>query len=249
MKRLLIIMIITGAITKVQAQSMLRVHLADNTQVNVEVDGRYFNKRGTGVTIGDLPPGRHRIKIYQLNQGRRGRGFEDVIYDGKVKTIYGMISLFEYDPSTGGISVQEQDINTYTNSRPQVNAQIQAHHEDNNGNSYAMNNADNGGAYSSPAVAGTLTESKIDMLKTKVAAKKTDTEKMNVLKDGLMDEKVTTSQVGAIMDWLNFESSKVDFAEWAYNNTVDKQYFSDLDAKFTYKNYQDDLDKFIQSKK
>jgi len=71
---------------------------------------------------------------------------------------------------------------------------------------------------------------------------------MKVLKDALANETFVTYQVGNMMDWFSFESSKVDFAEWAYTKTVDKENFTDLENKLTYKNYRDDLDKFIKSK-
>jgi len=263
MKRLFIILIIVGTVAKAEAQSMLRVHTTDNTPVNIEVDGRYFNKRGTGVTVGDLPPGHHRLKIYAMSQGRRGRGYEDVIYDGKIKTTDGMISLFEYDPSADTTSIVEQEIAAYTAGQPQLNAQMQAHRENNNGNVYAANNGSgyatgndrgyhrNGGYRGQPTPREpepTLTDAKIDQLKTDVSAKNTDTEKQKILQEGLRDEKVSTVQIATIMDWFSFESSKVDFAEWAYNNTVDKENFPNLDNKFTYKEYQDALDKFINSK-
>ena len=50
------------------------------------------------------------------------------------------------------------------------------------------------------------------------------------------------------VDWLSFESSKEEFAEWAYPITVDKDAYSSLESRFNYKNYQDDLDKFLKTK-
>ena len=48
------------------------------------------------------------------------------------------------------------------------------------------------------------------------------------------------------MDFFNFEDSKVQFAKWAYPNTVDKENFATLESKLSYQNYVDDLDKFIK---
>ena len=69
---------------------------------------------------------------------------------------------------------------------------------------------------------------------------------MNLIKDGLGGEKMTTDQVNTIMDFFNFEDSKVQFAKWAYPNTVDKENFATLESKLSYQNYVDDLDKFIK---
>jgi len=262
MKKLLIIVLfVSMGITRSQAQSMMKVSMADNSVINVAVDGRYFNKRGTSVTVGDLPPGRHFLQIYAASPNRRGRMFQDIVYEGKVRTAHGFVALVVYDPETRNINIQEQDINTFNANRPPY-----ARHMPQQGENYdTYGNNDNGGngnndyagngSYNNnntppppPVNPGTLTTAKIDDLKTKVGAKNTDTEKMNVIKDALKDEQITTAQVGDMMDLFNFESSKVDFAEWAYTITVDKENFTTLENKCAYKNYQDDLDKFIKAK-
>ncbi len=255
MKKLLILsLLVIAGVTGASAQSMLKVKLANNAQLNVEVDGRYFNKRGTSVTVGDLPPGRHRFTIYSVQQDRRGRGREEAIYSSRITTLPGYVTIVTYDPDSRELVKQEQDITTFQQNMPPAA---------NNGGTYSQNNPpqvnnnnndygndsryiDGSAPVASPIATGTLTDAKINDLKTKVADKKTDTEKWNALKDGLKNETETTDQIGAMMDWFNFESTKVDFAKWAYPNTVDKQNFSNLDNKLSYKNYVDDLDKFIK---
>ena len=240
------------------AQSSIKVLLADGTPFNVAVDGRYFNKRGTSVTVGDLPPGRHFVQIYSVNRNRRGRGREEVIYEGKVRTTEGMVSILAYDPYSRRTDIQEQDLATYMSAHPQTSP-MNGYNNSNQGyiNNQGLNsnpnnnqgNTNNQGSYQpAPSATGSMSDSKIDQLKTNVAAKNTDTEKEKFLKEQLKDEKLTTSQVGTMMDWFNFESSKVDFAEWAFAITVDKDAFSSLEAKFTYKNYQDELDNFLKTK-
>jgi hypothetical protein len=247
MKKLIVVLmvIVCGNMHSI-AQSMLRVGLRDgNTPINVSLDGRYFNKRGTTVTVGELPPGTHFLKIYTMSRTRNGRGREDVIYSGRISTDGGMATVFIYDPETGLADIQQQDMNTYTANHPRTMP----------GNNHRFDNpANNNNAYAQPAPVtqektGTLTDAKISDLKTQATAKKTDLEIFNVLKDGLKNEQVLTRQVGDMMDWFTFETSKDDFAKWAYTVTVDKEYFSDLENKFTYKSYQDDLDKFIKEQK
>jgi hypothetical protein len=237
---------------------MLKVRLADNNRLNVEVDGRYFNKTGTSVTVGDLPPGKHKFTIYTLQQGRRGRTREEAIYTGRITTHGGYVTIFTFDPISQSTDVQEQEINSYAQSNPAIPRGRDGGQYDNTAPQVNNNNTDQGNDNKyidpsspvaspvAPEAIGTLTDAKSNELKTKAAAKKTDTEKMNVLKEGLKDEKITTAQVGAMMDWFNFESSKVDFAKWAYANTVDKENFGTLDIKLTYKNYEDELAKFLK---
>jgi len=256
MKRSAIVILLLGAGFISDAQTMLKVNMVDNTPINISVDGRYFSKTGTSITVGDLPEGRHVLKIFAVTEGRRGRGYQDVIYEGKVKTHEGMISILQYDASSQGVQVEEQDINKYLNDHPNV-AQEQKmrgqrnNNYDNGQNNEYQNNGQNNqynNAPAAPVAAATLNDTKIDNLKSNVIAKATDSERMKVMKDGLSGETFTTDQVGKMMDWFSFESSKVDFAEWAYPYIVDKNVFGNLENKLTYQNYRDDLDRFLKSK-
>lgn len=252
------------------AQTMLHVKMADNEVINVAVDGRYFNKRGTSVTVGDLPPGKHKLEIYTIDRTRRGRGYEALVYEGRVRTFDGMVTLFSYDPYSRMPDIQQQDINSFVASHPPAQRGMNPNRRfqepgNNNPDNYP---AQPGGGYDRNATGndngtmsgtanpaptqpaqGSMTDAAIDQLKTNVASRKTDTEKETFLKDAVKGEQLTTMQVGMMMDWLNFESSKADFAEWAYPITVDKDAFSNLESKFTYKIYQDDLVKFLQGKR
>lgn len=275
MKKLLAVLIFIGTgITGAMAQSYIKVNMTDGSPLNVSVDGRYFNKRGTSVTVGDLPPGKHFLQIYTMRSDRRGRGREDVIYEGKIKTFNGGVTLVSYDPNSGEVMTYQQDASTYSFPAQQA-AQPQGDQQYGNGgpqgnqpppgSGYRRNNRfqqdngqynnDNGQQYNngngqtaSPVQTGSLTEDKITQLKAKVQDAKTDVGITNLLKAALESETMTTFQVSELMDLLSFESSKVDLAEWAYPKVTDKDFFGDLKNKLTYKNYQEDLDKFIKSK-
>jgi len=251
----LIFVLLASGITAGYAQSMLKVRLADNNKLNVEVDGRYFNKTGTSVTVGELPPGRHKFTIYTLQQGRRGKTRQEAIYSGRITTHRGYVTMVTFDPASQSTDVQEQDINSFAQNNPAIPRDggydnTMSPQVNNNNNDQGDDNKyiepSSPVASPSPDAVGTLTEAQKNDLKTKTGAKKTDTEKMNLLKESLKDEKVTTAEVGMMMDWFSFESSKVDFAKWAYPNTVDKENFGTLDTKLTYKNYEDELAKFLK---
>jgi hypothetical protein len=267
------------------AQSMLKVSVSDHEFINVSVDGRYFSKGGTSVTVGDLPRGRHYLEIFTMSQDRRGRMRENVIYEGPVRTYDGAVMLATFDIASGQLSMQSLPLNSdgtvpadpnygnpqqgnmaldngqngnYQNNTYQNNNNYPDNSNNNNQNGNYQNNGNqdnttynnnSGAPVASPIAMGSLTDDKAAKLKSKVDAKATDTEKMKVLKDGLKGETYTTDQVATMMGWFIFESSKVSFAEWAYNSTVDKENFSTLDNKFSYKNSQDDLDKFLQGQR
>jgi len=258
-KVLVVLMFVAAGVTKSAGQSMLKVSLSDNTtQISVAVDERHFAKRGTSITVGDLPYGMHDVKIYAITYTRRGRGYEELIYDTKITTYAGQVSLLVYDPESGKDDVQEMAISDYQASHPAMRGRFNNNNQQQGQyNNDANNNQQNNGGYNNgdaaspvpPEKLSTLTDAKTDQLKTTVAAKATDTQKMSALKDGLKDEKITTAQIGTMLDWFVFDASKVEFAKWAYSITVDKEYFSDLENKFSYKTSQDDLDKFIKQQK
>lgn len=249
------------------AQCLLRVHLADNSRIHVSVNGRYFNKRGTTVTVGDLPPGRHFLKIYSTTYDRWGRMYDRLVYQGTVNTSYGMITNFLFDPVGRRISMRNNPIDAnsqggYVQNQPSNN-QYGGNNNDGSGDyepssDNAMPQQPSGGMQNnnqpnmpaaSPVPTGTLTEEKSDKLKAKVDAKGTDTEKLKLIKDALKKETVTTFQVSYMMDWFLFESSKVDFAKWAYSITTDKGFYSDLSSKFNYSSSKEELQQFLQTRR
>jgi hypothetical protein len=211
------------------------------------------------------------MRIYGTIRKRNGKLKEAVIYEGQVITYAGMISVLVYDPATGNLDVHSEDANTYLKNNPlPQNATVpnggnydavgNGYTNNNNGanntidNNAPDNNSTNNsnGPVASPVAMqniGTLTDSKVSDIKTKVEAKKTDTDKMKVLKDELKNERVGTDNVAMMMDWLNFESTKLEFAKWAYTIVEDKENFAMLGDKFTYKTYQDEFDQFAKEHK
>jgi len=233
----------------------MKVRVADNRPINLWIDGRYFSKRGTSVTVGDLPTGMHMLKIYSIAQTRKGKAYQEVIYHGKVRTYRDMITMLYNDPYTAKIEAKEEYISDYVKDHPPT--KMGEWNGEQGGVAKGQYNDDestkrDGQSGASPVtsgISGTLTDTKVDKLKTKVTAKKIDTERMNLLKDELNSETFTTGQVGVIMGWLGFESSKVEFAEWAYPKTVDKELYSELLTILTFDRYQQELEKFIQSQR
>lgn len=268
------------------AQSMMRVRLTDRSPITISVDGRYFNRRGTSVTVGDLPYGNHTVKIFGTSRYRyRGNQSLEVIYTTRIRTYDGMMTEVEYDPYSQSTTVTEHDLqpegnygddyssrnrrqitdDVYDNGRPSTgtaSSRVPVRPEDmaplpprEQRPKVAAREDELPEGTSTPPptpatnAAGSLTDTKMSKMKTKVNTKKTDSDKLNLLKDDLKNETVTTYQVSEIMDWFSFEESKVSFAKWAYEKTTDKEYYSDLAGKLDMAGSRDELKQFIQLKK
>jgi hypothetical protein len=252
MRRIFVVLIVVVAtFFKSEAQSMLKVRVAGDRPINVWLDGRYFNKRGTSVTVGDLPPGSHMLRVYAMAEDRWGRPSEKVIYHGRVSTYEGTLTSLYYDPYTNETNIRQMEMGADTRGSMLPPASAEPQQQPQNNSEYDDNQQPSSPVASpvSQETGGSLTEATMEKLKTKVTAKKVDVERMNTIKEALDHETFTTDQVSSMMDWFGFESSKVEFAEWAYNKTVDKEMFGDLAAKLTYQNYRDEFEKFLQAQK
>jgi hypothetical protein len=271
MKKIITLIMAVVAISgQVVAQSVLRVRLADNSRFNVSVNGRYFNTKGTSVTVGDLPAGNHYVKIYKVSFDRWGRAFDRTIFQGTVRTRNGMVSQMVYDPYSRRMGVnlipENNGINrpqdTYNDpNRAQYN-DVQEPDRIANKERQAVSNeplppvaeADNneiakGRPAASPMPEGSMTDSDMEALKAKIAAQKTDTEKLKLLKSELRKETIITLQLSEMLDWMLFESTRVELAKWAYHITEDKDFFGDIFSKFSYQSSKDELKMLMDNRK
>jgi len=242
-------------IGNVYAQSRLKIRLADIGRFNVSVNGRYFDRRGTSVTVGDLPPGRHKVKIYRMTYDRWGRSFNNLVYTGWVNTDYKMVTYLTYDPYIRAARIREvpfgdaargdgpgESDSRYNEGYPESEQDVKAN----------LATADKPAekpqtdAAASPVPTGSLTDDKVQAIKSKVTNKKTDTEKFNLIRSELAGATFSTIQVCVLMDCFLFESTKVDFAKWAYKNTADKEFFSDVIAKLSLKESKEEMNRFLK---
>ncbi|HXS37513.1 MAG TPA: DUF4476 domain-containing protein [Flavipsychrobacter sp.] len=243
MKKLfLLIIMVLGAVPELFAQGLVRVSLSDNSPVMIAVDGRYYKKHGRSVTVGDLPEGKHRIKIYAYSSsGRRGGGNADLVYEGKIHVEDGVLLDCVADVQSGDITISKGDPNTYAyNTAPPPPPPVNS-----TGNDVYSN-----GNNSQPAnYPGTISQSEVNRLQKKVNDKLTDTDKLKLMKSSLNTKSLSTEQVSVMMTWLNFEASKVDFAKFAYGQTVDPQNYSSLENSFSYNSSKQELENYIQKNK
>jgi hypothetical protein len=251
-----------------EAQSMLRVHLADNSRINVAVNGRYFNRRGTTVTVGDLPAGRHNVKVYGITYDRWGRQYDRLMYQGNISTGFGMITNLLYDPYTRRVSIRTNPIedsrymqrfgsnNQFRSSVPDNASGYEYPGEENavptpmsSTSQAASHGSANNNPVASPVSLGSISEEKMEKLKTSVDAKSNDTEKLKIIKDALKKETLSTFQLSNMMDWLLFESTKMELARWAYPIVADNENYRELLSKFSYSSSKEEMQDFLKNKK
>jgi hypothetical protein len=86
----------------------------------------------------------------------------------------------------------------------------------------------------------------MDALRRKVEDKITDTDKEKLLKGELGNRQVTTEQVRVMLGWLSFESSRLDFAKWAYGRCADPGNYQKLEDVFDFGSSKEEFNRAIQ---
>jgi hypothetical protein len=226
-----------------RAQSQMRITTTNRSKITVAVDGRYFNRRGTAITVGDLPPGRHSVKIYAIQYDRWGSAYQRLMFQGRVTTDYRMTTNVVYNPYSRMANIRQlaSEWGSGANDEDYAAYKDGAHEE-----SSSPEPGAHAAPLASPAPMGSLDFSKQEALKKKTESESTDTKKLAAVKSGLSGETVSTTQVMDIMDWFLFESTRLEFAEWAYNITIDKKSFADLAKKFEVSANRQNFEAFVK---
>jgi len=227
---------------------LLRVQLSDHSPLTLAVDGRYYKKHGTALTVGDLPQGRHHVKVYAYYMSKhRSNAKAELLYEGNIRTKRGTFTNCLVDVNTGNatISIRELTDNDFRQAPTQPDNDYATDNiYDNSGNNA---NAASGNDYKGAVPDNALSAGDMDGLKAKVNAKVTDGDKLKLLENALQSRSYYTDQVGIIMSWMNFESTRLDFAKWAYNHVIDKKNYQNLDKQFTFKSSREEFESYINS--
>lgn len=214
------------AIAQQKQRSVIRVALSDDSRLAISIDDRYYDKQGRSLTVGDLPAGRHRLKIYSFVPYKNRKG-------GRARTLYsGMITISE-----GTITYLTYDIN---------NDRLRAKTEYLETNNW-KNESD--ATHRDHSYRNQLNEQDISALKAAVDERITDTDKQKLVQSVLEGRSYTTEQVRTIISWFNFESTKLDVAKWAYKGVSDKQNYWKVESDFTYSSSKDEFNTYISSQK
>ncbi|HTN16477.1 MAG TPA: DUF4476 domain-containing protein, partial [Chitinophagaceae bacterium] len=96
---------------------------------------------------------------------------------------------------------------------------------------------------------GPLQQSELSSLGRSVADRSGDTDKQSLMQQYLTDRTMNTAQVAAMLDWLSFEGTKLEFARWAFNKTSDRSNFGQLKSKFNFSSSKRTIDDMVLSGK
>jgi hypothetical protein len=249
---------------------MLKVSTSEHSPIKIAIDNRYYKKHAATLTIGHLPQGRHYLKIYAFQQEQDGEAHAHLLFEGKIRIFEGQVNTMIFDQASGDLLVSRSGMENMNQAHLPGDAEPpMAQTQESNPRENTMPAPPPVPAQATTPVAATspkpeknnveaavsekpkyplINKDAMKKLSDNVSAKITDTDKLKVLQNGLAKKSLKTDQLKTIMSWLNFESSRVELAKWAYNHTVDKENFSSITSHFTYQDSKDEMNNYINGK-
>ena len=92
-----------------------------------------------------------------------------------------------------------------------------------------------------------MTPEMFGQLKGSVGSKAFESSKMEVVKQALNGNYLSSAQVADLMRMMTFESTKLELAEYAYTHTVDRQNYYLVNNSFTFESSIGELDNYIKN--
>jgi len=257
------------------SRTMLRLRLSDRSLIAVELDGRFIDRKTSSLTLDGLRPGLHRVEVYHTDEYHRRpvRIYTGTIRlkAGTVST--GIVDVRRRMLRMRTEMLDEQDDRAYSDRDAPGSSDrdnpfddrdrdrdIDEPREDasdlsaNSGSGVKGNPGEPGlGSFpkgrgnSQPAgqPAGTLPQRKVNELAARVNKLITDTDKESLMKTELKKYRISIAQVQKMLGWLAFESTRLDFAIWAYAYTTDREAFRKLEDAFELKTNKAEFRKAI----
>ncbi len=257
-KIILVAMILASGIQSFASwkSAMLRIKHEMGRSISISVDDRKYAKIGRALTVGDLPPGNHRIKIYKYNSNGYGYTNGILIYQGILnlrpgRIYYGIVS------NDGNIDLEENccidDYGHWNNNDnwdnvEQMNDAPYHEHEDNWNNNHGWNQQNHHDSHTENgwgSFNGQMSEGRFAQLIGQIQKASFETSKASIANQALKTNKISCQQLLRIMSEFSFESTKLQFAKDAYKNVTDRNNYYLINDAFTFQSSKDDLLEFL----
>lgn len=257
-------------------QCMLRIREDRGRTISVTIDGRRYNKISRTLTVGDLPAGRHSLKIFAYNSNGYGYRNGRLIYSGNITTRPG--GIYYCSVERGDLEVEEncciddygrwnqddnwenwdEDNHCWNNNQNWRNNDAPRHEDDyynswNNRNDNddwrKRNNERTDDDYNDRNwnnYSGVMSNGGYNQLLDQIRKASFESSKVSAAKTGLKGNKITVNQLIGILNEFTFESTKLDFAKSSYRMVVDRRNYILVNDVFTFQSSKDDLNDFLQ---
>lgn len=243
MKKLLLLsFIFMLGVTVVFAQSgrsTIRFRLSDGSQISLAMNGRYFNKTGRSLTVGDIPGKKQDVKIYRYRPyARKSGGKATLVFSGKIKIEKGGTYDAVVDTKSGQLyltAVNSLDNPVGKLPSPEANQ--------------AISTTTASGEAIMPHTQTTEISPALQQLKTKMYGQTTDVEKLKTALHFLQKQNsVSAEDIRLICSWLLFDDNRMTLVRQAYDKVSDKGNLEVVRSVFTETASQQAFDQMLKQK-
>jgi hypothetical protein len=238
-------------------KGMLRIREERGRSISVTIDGMRYNKIGKTITVPNLSPGRHMIKVFAYNSNGYGYRNGLMLYQGTIDVHAG--TIYYCSVIDRGMDVEENccidDYGHWNNNDNWDNWDEESqtwnnnrkwNHDDRWNNDTDRNNDNNNYEDNNWAhYNGGLSNSRYIQLIDQVRKASFESSKVTVLNTMLRNTTLTVAQMLGILRELTFESTKLQFAKDNYNKMTDKRNAFMINDLFTFQSSKDDFLEFL----
>lgn len=236
---LIAVLAVIGMITTAQVKgSELNLKMFDRSLITVSIDNGPFTAPAPKVNFKQVPDGYRLITVYGIMPGSFNcPAAQRLLFNEMV-----------YVPHAVGMNAV---INRFGDFK--VNAIVPLFQPACNTNYYSNYNGYNSG-YSNNPVYGNANNyphtnafcsSDFDALLNTVSQQSFDQTRLSIAKQAIDGRRLNTSQVAELMRLFSFESTKLDFAKYAYQFTGDRDRYYVINNEFSFSSSVDELVNFI----
>lgn len=256
---------------------MLKLRLSDNSIITVNLDGRFIDRQTTQLTLDGLRPGLHRLEVYADAGYRRRpvRVYTGTLRLAPATVNIGTVDVYNRGLRLRTRPLDDRD---YADSRNDDRSGIGAgsnsrdeHQYDDRHDNGGDEVYDNGrGGNSSSTSSGSdrdgygsfphgrsntannsnniLRAGDMDNLRSRVAARITDSDKESLMKNVLQSQNASTAQIREMLGWLSFDGTRLDFAKWAYSHVSDPRNYWKLEDAFSFDSSKEEFSKSLKAR-
>lgn len=226
MKNAIITLIIgfTALSLKAAHFSNLTLNMVENARYEIVFNNQIYGNTGNFFTLNNLAPGRYYMTVSRLSLTHWGT-VKNMIYNGPIDI-----------PAASEVHARVDRFNKLQLSYSPIYPI----------NPYNPGHCGISATYYEPLPLG-MHPDHFMQLKNTINNQWFDSGKLQIAKQALAMNSLTSAQVAELMTLFSFESSRLEFAKAAYRSTIDKQNYYVVNNQFSFSSSVRELDRYIYS--
>lgn len=228
-----------------QAQSKLSITMVGNGAIRAVIDDRNYICQDNSLTIEDLAPGYHSVKLFLVRKER----WNNAAYGQQVYNANLLIKSQYYTDIVvnrfGKTLVDEQPLTRgdYYDNMDRGNGGYGG----NNGKDWDNHDNRPGQGYNNPRAPQQMSDDAFAMAREAIRKESFDNTRMTVAQQIADNNYFTTAQVKELVKLFAFEDRKLDFAKYAYARTLDRNNYFTINEVFSFSRTKEDLADYIKN--